>query len=436
MIKYIILLLNLFLSVLLLFQDSVFVIGEFHLYGLLIIMIFNYFEQRTITLLQVWLLAFVFIIVSESILIEPVARTIEAVRFLFFANNLIVFGYYLSFLKFNTKRTTLSSSIKPSKLFIYIIILFLLFYIVYRGPRAIMQFSYGRKGAAGLNDSIFILGSFTSALAYLLPSVIAYYFKVVKNVKSILPPLMVSMPIFIILFIGGTRFPLLFSFGGFLIVSQTNYSGNIRINLKVILLALLLVGSATIMRDLRNKGIKHLFANQNVQLFEENQSLRFSEQIASKMSSEGIIDMTELMMNHFDNNPHMNGKSSAFITYFWIPRAIWPNKPTMLGNWLIRKYRSGFGESHSSSFGFTGDLYADFGYFSLVVVFFIGMILRWADGFRQFYLSSGDSFKQILAAMLYSYVFFFVRSPQTSTFTFLSILLLYGVFRKLLFKRI
>ena len=127
MIKYIILLLNLFLSVLLLFQDSVFVIGEFHLYGLLIIMIFNYFEQRTITLLQVWLLAFVFIIVSESILIEPVSRTIEAVKFLFFANNLIVFGYYLSFLKFNSKQTTRSLSIKPSKYFIHIIIIFLLF---------------------------------------------------------------------------------------------------------------------------------------------------------------------------------------------------------------------------------------------------------------------------------------------------------------------
>ena len=108
----------------------------------------------------------------------------------------------------------------------------------------------------------------------------------------------------------------------------------------------------------------------------------------------------------------------------------------MLGHWLIREYRTGFSEGHSSSFGFTGELFADFGYLSLIVVFLLGMALKWADQFRAYQLSQPQSYQKILVGMMFSYVFFFVRSPITATTTFLGILLVYYLIRKLLFKKL
>src|SRR5690606_3053973 len=139
------------------------------------------------------------------------------------------------------------------------------------------------------------------------------------------------------------------------------------------------------------------------------------------------------MFTHFEAHPHTYGSSIAFLTYFWIPRAIWPDKPTMLGHWLIREYRSGFGSGHSSSFGFTGELFADFGYYSLFFVFLLVIILNWANQFNTFYLSQPRSYTKILVVMIFSYVFFFVRSPITATMTFLVLLVVQYLIRKMLF---
>jgi hypothetical protein len=107
-----------------------------------------------------------------------------------------------------------------------------------------------------------------------------------------------------------------------------------------------------------------------------------------------------------------------------------------MGHWLVRKYRSGFSEGHSASFGFTGELFADFGYFSFFFVFFLGVFLKWADLFRAYQLAQPMSYSKVLVGMIFSYVFFFVRSPITSTITFLGILLVQYFIRKLLFKKI
>ena len=156
-----------------------------------------------------------------------------------------------------------------------------------------------------------------------------------------------------------------------------------------------------------------------------------AKNILSFGSNEGVVDMTALLIKHFNTNPHLYGESSSFLLYFWIPRSFWPNKPTMLGNWFIREYRSGFSEGHSASFGFTGDLYADFGYFSLFFIFILGILLKRAENFKDKAINS-NNFNIILGAMLYPFVFFFVRSPVTSIITFLSIILYYKLFKNIL----
>ena len=158
----------------------------------------------------------------------------------------------------------------------------------------------------------------------------------------------------------------------------------------------------------------------------------FPAYVTSYFSSEGIIDMTSLVFNHLNLNDYTYGASTSFILYFWVPRTIWPNKPTMLGNWLIRKYRGGFSDAHSASFGFTGDLLLDFGpYLSQFILFFIGRLLVKAENYKNLSFSSGN-FSIVMGAMFYPYVFFFVRSPITASTFILGIYFFYVIFKRAL----
>jgi hypothetical protein len=124
----------------------------------------------------------------------------------------------------------------------------------------------------------------------------------------------------------------------------------------------------------------------------------------------------------------MYGLASSYIFIFWIPRAIWPDKPTMLGYWLIREYGSGFSDSHSASFGFTGDLYADFGNFSLLICFFIGIVIGLLQKQVNKNLQS-NSYSNTLFVMLYPATFFYVRSPQTSLISYIGVAVIYLIIK-------
>lgn len=102
----------------------------------------------------------------------------------------------------------------------------------------------------------------------------------------------------------------------------------------------------------------------------------------------------------------------------------------MLGYWFIRAYgETGFGESHSVGFGFSGDFYADFGYFgALLACFFLGFGLKRLETYSLHFRKS-NQYASVFVAMLYPYVFFSVRDVITSSLTLLlivAIYLLYG----------
>lgn len=434
MIKHLILFLNLFLILFTLASNNILAISEVNLVILSGMIVLDYFDKKSLSFFQTWLLGFIFIILSEAILIKSGNNILEAVKFLLIANNLVILGYYIPVKFKRKKRNNVLYQTKISKWTPYILILLVGVYVLRALPSAILTYSVGRDYAAEIlfKDSNLILDSLFGALALVLPSIIVFYYKEIKKKKSILIPLLLSTPIFVLLFIGGTRFPLLFSFGGFLIVSQTNNTGRITLNVKLISLLLLLIFISTLMGQFRSGGLANFEFKQEQSVTET----RLSKRIASEMDPEGVVDMTALSITYFETNPHTYGKSIAFLTYFWVPRAIWPDKPTMIGHWLIRKYRSGFGEGHSASFGFTGELYADFGYFSLFFVFLLGMLLKWADLFRANQLSQPMSYSKILVGMMFSYVFFFVRSPVTATINFIGILVVYYLIHRLIFKKV
>lgn len=433
MIRFIILFFVISLSIFTLASDNILDISEVSLVVLSGIIVLDYFDKKSLSLFQVWLVGFIFIILSEAILIDPGKNILQAIRFLTIANNLMIIGYHMP-IRYKSKYFNSNfNQTKISKWTPFILLLLIGIYIFHTLPWVILTFSVGRDYAAEIlyKESNLFINSFFSSLQYILPSIIVFYYKEIKKKESIIIPLLLSAPIFVLLFIGGTRFPLLFSFGGFVIVSQANYTGRITISIKLIGLIFLLVISSFLMGQFRSDGLAN-FDYQNNQVDTDK---RFSEQIASNMSPEGVVDMTALSMTYFETHPHTYGKSIAFLTYFWIPRSVWQDKPTMIGHWLIREYRSGFGEGHSASFGFTGELYADFGNFSLIFVFLLGILLKWADLFRADKLSQPMSYSKILVGMIFSYVFFFVRSPVTSTVNFLGILTVYYLVRRLLFKQ-
>mgnify|MGYP003633023753 CR=1 FL=1 len=430
----VLLILSVFLFTVILFLiDDYTIIGEVYFYILTFLCVRDFIKRKTITLFNIWNGAFIFIILSEVFIPtyeKGDSNTITALIFIITANNIVNLGYFLTkivYVKQRVNKLELLKNIKTGNILIYGLILI---YVFYSGEVAINRFLLGRSNI-NTNDNVIYL-SFISSLGLLLPSIIAFYFTV-KRKKSVMSSVFLSLPIFILLFFGGSRFPLLFSFFSFLLVilGKEFYKLEYKTLLKLSFAVLLLLFSSSIMKNFRTFGFNNQYDFSTNTDVVAKPSLAFIA--SSYMSPEGVIDMTSLMFKYFSVNDHMYGKSSSFLLYFWIPRSLWKEKPTMLGHWFIRKHRSGFSDGHSTSFGFVGDLYADFGLFSLFFVYFIGRLLRWAE-VKKDNLLKGDSSLRIIGAMIFPYCFFFVRSPITSTMNFLGILLMYFIIKRFLFK--
>lgn len=408
-------------------------LGSFYFYTLFSFLLINIIINKTISLIDVWNFAFIFIVLSEvfSSLIVVTENHLDGLKYLITANNLINVGY------FSKRKVNINLSIKREvfankRYTLYLIIFLICFYFLSEIPRAVYIFSVGRNIAYSEAEEENLLGPLINALGFILPAISTYYFSIVKG-KSLWISFLFSTPIFIVLFLGGTRFPLLFSFIGFLFVAQSKIESKFSLKKGALvvlsLVSLLLV--TQLMKHFRSSTQKD---KEFVLVTSDYENVSVAEYLSSYMSAEGTIDMTSLMFKHFKSNNHLYGKSTLFITYFWIPRQVWPDKPTMIGYWFIRKYRSNFGDSYSASFGFTGDLYADFGLFSLFFVFLIGRAIKYAENFKNCALKS-KNYSIILGAMIFPYIFFFVRSPITATMNFLAILFFFYFFKRIIFSK-
>ncbi len=430
--KFIKIALLIILSLITIAFDDLYNLATFYFYTLLLMIVFDIIKKREINLIHVWCIGFIYIILSEVFIIFELQKnpySLLALKYLIIANNIILIGYSSKKgIKMENVRIKLSNY-KAKRGGGIILIMLVLFYVSMSWQAAILSFTLGRdSGSEGEN---FILSSILNAMGFILPSVILFYFYYIKK-KSLLYSFIISIPIFIILFMGGSRFPLLFSFVSFFITYKSLNPNRISVKQIALLFSasIILLSSSLAMKEFRT-------GNQFDDNYKESkvESKDFPTYISQYLSNEGVIDMTSLMIKHFDSNEHLYGASSSFILYFWVPRSIWKEKPTMLGYWFIRKYRSGFGDGHSASFGFTGDLFADFGYFSLFFIFFIGRFIKIAENFNENALKS-KNYKVIIGAMLFPYIFFFVRSPITASMTFLGIIFFFYFFKKTVFTEI
>ena len=383
------------------------------------------------SLLQIWLIGVVYVIVSEGLSVSSEDYYLPAMRFLYYSNDFLILGYLLNFKVKNRMKTDNTNYQVGSNSLAFTLIL-LIVYVIVELPRAIVAFQSGRSSVY-YDANYGFIHSITGSIALVIPAMSAYYSK--SKGKSIWRALILSMPVFILLFLKGNRFPLLFSLASFLIVSGSLRLDSLKMrNMIWIFIVFVLVNSgANMMEQFRVGGIDEIEVSNDIS--STNNDAFLSQKIASYMSPEGVIQMMDLNMKYFNNHPHTNGVSITFPLYFWIPRFLWPSKPTMIGNWLVRTARSGFSEGHSASFGFVGEAYADFGVFSLIVVFLLGFLIRSMELYKnELTRTKSSSPKQIMAAMFYPYTFFIVRSPVTATTTLIGIYAFYYLFTKTLVK--
>ncbi|MBQ7341848.1 MAG: oligosaccharide repeat unit polymerase [Alistipes sp.] len=372
-------------------------------------------KVKRLSLFHVWICSYIFIILSEMLILsidDYLGEYTIPIFFYLLANNIVLVGYRLykpksqNIIKSHSARNT-------SALFISLIILMVV-YMIMNYERVIQTAYLGRNETVA--DSNPFLGGFIESLGILLPCFWGYYFRYIKP-KSVLYSILLSAPIFIYQFILATRFKLLFTLLPFLFITgiTTPSLNNTKKNILFVVIAILFGFASSYLKDSRNSGslnsdesayIGNMYAN------EEPKDIFHA--LALNMSPEGVIYMAKKADDYFANNPLSYGKETAYILYFWVPRAIWPDKPTMLGNWLIRKTEI-VSDTHSTSSGFLGELRADFGWFSLVFALLIGFLLKHCELYIRRFSHSIPNVNYIMAVALYSYFFFFVRSPLTAT---------------------
>lgn len=106
----------------------------------------------------------------------------------------------------------------------------------------------------------------------------------------------------------------------------------------------------------------------------------------------------------------------AFLLYWWIPRTLWPAKPTMDGHWLAHEVMADVDASagHSVAGGVTLPALLDFGRLgSIAFCLLYGLAIWRLDRFVEAHADPLDP-ASVVSALLPFAVFFGMRSPQLS----------------------
>ena len=402
----------------------------------LTILILNYIRINTFNLYQIWIVGYIFIVWAEMRITSSwslgTRYTIPYVRYTL-ANCSVLLGYHTYQYKNSLVQNKVRIIPKTNWVFAFVLIVLYVLYIFQSASSAVANFQYGRhlssaKGGTTLTSVLI------SALGTILPAIIAYHVKNVKKKKAIVS-FIYSLPIFVIVLLQSTRYKFLFSVLPYLIIIDVFNLGKIdrKKNVFLLISIFFLVGISSFIKTNRNVAFIEI---ENPSLFKpENTKVSdpFTLKLAKNMSSEGVVRMAYIADEYFSEHHLHWGKEMSFIFYFWVPRAIWPNKPTQLDYWLIREYSSGtVSDAFSSASGFIGEARADFGWGCLFFTFLLGMLFKRIDSYKEIiWTLYRHSFNTILIAILLPWVFFFVRSPLTSTMSLFWELIVYYLFVRL-----
>lgn len=395
----------------------------------LFILLLNYQRNKSFNIYQIWVVGYIFIIWSEMCITSYKEvgdiYLLPYVRFTL-ANFFVLMGYHIYNKKHHINVRTIS---KTNWLFPFMIIVLYVLYVTQSASSAIANFQTGRHLTSAKGSST-LIGSLLSALGTLLPALIAFYVKYVKNKKNWIS-FIYSLPIFIIVFFQATRYKVLFSVIPYLVITDVlSLEKTSKKSIVILFISgFLVISISSFLKENRNYSFAELEAPSLFQSSDSDQDGVFVK-LAGKMSPEGVVKMAYIADVYFSSHSLHWGKEMSFILYFWVPRLIWPEKPTQLDYWLIRDYSSEtVADAFSSASGFIGESRADFGWGCLLFSLFIGMLLKRIDGYKRRILTyHKGSFNIVFVSILIPWAFFFVRSPITSTMSLIWELLFYYVF--------
>lgn len=391
------------------FNDNLYINATTSFWVMIIIISLEFFKVRGVNLIMVFLIAFVYMIPVEGMLQHNLLYAkwgLEVSNFSFFllqTTAMILFVGYsiINVRKYNEQKHDLpelfnSEKIKKLRLFILI---YNIFYMIFHFKMIIENMMFGRgSGDETLNVQLTALALITIPI-------------LVRIEKNKLVMFLFMLPSLIVLVGTGTRLYLVYAI--FMIATSFLFRMNVKSIFRTAIYIIPILFAMNAMKDLRTTGISQMDSFTVDQKKEYN---NFNQKIASLGSSEGLIRNVSMITDYINKNDYTYGASIGFITYWWVPRTIWPDKPVMLDYWLIREYETGFSQGHSTASSYMGEIYMDFGAFSTIVFFlFAGMLLAKLQSWIN--LSFNSNFLTIvIGSFLYGWVFFATRSILTATY--------------------
>ena len=360
---------------------------------------------------------------SDFLSIQPYG--LASVRYILLANILVNIGFkiepYLiksSFILKSRKGFSVSAYVGSRQVMDFLFLLALIYFFT-DISQSFFVYQEGRNSILEdtVDGEISVLSPIMNGISYFAPISAAFYCRYYLNNKYKIHLILIVVLCAIPQIFYGTRYRLLFTLVSPLIV----FFDRKKISFKLISLGFVFLFSMIFLSSyLRN--YRDNFSNSSIS-YEENSVI---EKIASFGSNEGVVKRAEHLLRYVDLYGLHYGKESAFVLYFWVPRTLWPEKPTKIGHWLVRMFES-VSHKFSAAYGFWGQLFIDFGYLSLVILFFFGGFLKILDLKKDAHLDMRSKVS-IVYISFFPVVFFSIRSPQTAVINFLYVVFIFFVF--------
>lgn len=420
----------LFSVVLLFSRDTWNAFCWFQLIALITLIVCRFIRERRLTLYIMWIAGYIFIVWSEIVIISSSQSLFSdyytpILRFTL-ANFVVLISYNLHQARCRIKRQTLICTKEQKQTVFILIVIFSVFTIITRLPGAYKSYVNGRTLGSAAKSSINIVKTISKILSIALPTIIAWYYKsyTARPWRS----LWLAIPVMTISILSTTRFRMLYAVLPYLIIMGVVPVKNIKTKQVIIILMVVVVATVftSFLKRTRNLSLEERESMALVENVYANRGVL--PKIAGYMSPEGVVKLAYYADDYFGNHPLHWGKESGFALYFWIPRVIWHDKPTQLDYWLIREYLIVSNEFSTAS-GFIGELRADFGWGLLFFMILFGIFLKEGDRYIKNVIE-GTGLQTVIAASLYPFVFFVVRSPLTSYFQLINILIVVFVFSR------
>ena len=373
-------------------------------------------RPHVIRLIDIWRLAFAYLFGSEVLGALWEVRADFGVRIASAAEGLIVAGFGASLLgyslgcMFGPRRTARSRFVIRSrprviKACLMTLSTLILAYIALTvSPQNLLTPRVMRS-----NDPLLGPAAFAIVPAIIIQGVLTAQLAVMTRRRAGLAyPILVAALTFVILYANATRFFLGFFAGGILFFLARFTRPMSRRQLGILVCALLSIAVVQgTMRVVRGAGLGEADSGSVLTSLARGETY---------FEGEGMLRVHAWVHRKEVFEEEGRPLEHAFLLYWWIPRKLWPAKPTMDGYWLAHEVMADgdAGVGHSVAGGFTLPALLDFGRHGSIVFCLLYGLLVW--GLDRFVAAHGDPTDpaSVVSALIPFAVFFAMRSPQTS----------------------